>query len=151
MSPRGRSRGALISAAVSLRPPSPPRRSSVATDPRGCPRGPTFAAAVLRCCPRRQVALPLLSLVRGDVTPRLSVWGVDVRHGGGPPLPLLAARRRFSAVVTRPRPRWRTSAIPLCRFFVFRSAVGSIKYHLANKNAYFAWIGSLYYDSHYKS
>ena len=38
-SPRGRSRGVLISAAADLRPPSPPRRSFVATHPCGHPRG----------------------------------------------------------------------------------------------------------------
>ena len=58
-SPRGRSRGTLISTAASLRSPSSPLRSSAATHPHGCPRGPTFDAAVPRHRPRRQAALPL--------------------------------------------------------------------------------------------
>ena len=103
MSPRDRSRGALISAAASLRSPFPPRPSSAATNPRGCPRRSAFAAAVLRRCSRRQAVLPLPSLVRGDVTPRLSArspfpplagrspWLSYGRgRGGGPPLPLPA-------------------------------------------------------------
>ena len=54
---RGRSRGALISAATGLRSPSPRRCSSAATHLRGRPRGATFAPAVLRRCGRQRVAL----------------------------------------------------------------------------------------------